>query len=184
MGRARARLWAGTSAQIRPDISDHAGPALKYFGSCSAWAGPSGPTQMYTYSENCGCFDIVEIDKTIYHYKSYSHFRRPDAAENKPFAAENKLFSAANGLFSAVAGRQKNPAKNKALFSAARTRPPKTAYFRRLAPWPPKIICYFRRPDSQPPEIKNAENKIPIFGGQGGRRKLLISEKKIEKSEK
>jgi hypothetical protein len=31
------------------------------------------------------------------HYKSYKHFRRPDAAENKPFAAENKLFSAASG---------------------------------------------------------------------------------------
>jgi hypothetical protein len=54
-----------------------------------------------------------------HHYKSYSHFRRPDAAENKPFAAENKLFSAAKGLFSAASGRQKNQ---------------------------PKIRLYFRRP--------------------------------------
>jgi hypothetical protein len=45
------------------------------------------------------------------HYKSYRHFRRPEAAENKPFAAENKLFSAANGLFSAASGRQKNRPK-------------------------------------------------------------------------
>ena len=61
------------------------------------------------------------------------------SAAKKP-AAENKLFSAANGLFSAAAGRQKNPTENKALFSAARTRPPKIAYFRRLAPWPPKLL--------------------------------------------
>jgi hypothetical protein len=74
---------------------------------------------------------------------------------------------AAKGLFSAASGRQKKPAENKSLFSAARTRPPKTAYFRRLAPWPPKITDYFRRSRSQPPEIKNAENKIPIFGGRG-----------------
>jgi hypothetical protein len=47
------------------------------------------------------------------HYNSYSHFRRPEAAENKPVAAENKLFSAASG-------RQKKLAENKALFSAAR----------------------------------------------------------------
>ena len=119
------------------------------------------------------------------HYNTYSHFRRPEAAENKPVAAENKLFSAAIDLFSAASGRQKKLAENKALFSAARAWPPKIAYFRRLAPWPPKITDYFRRPDSQPPpEIKNAENKISIFGGQGGRRKLLISEQKIEKSEK
>jgi hypothetical protein len=52
----------------------------------------------------------------------------------------------------------KKPAENKALFSAARTYPPKTAYFRRLAPWPPKITDYFRRPRSQPPEI-NSEKK-------------------------
>jgi hypothetical protein len=48
------------------------------------------------------------------HYSRYSHFRRPDAAENKPVAAENKLFSAATGLFSAASGRQKNLAENKA----------------------------------------------------------------------
>jgi hypothetical protein len=30
----------------------------------------------------------------------------------------------------------------------------------------------------KPPEINTAENNIPIFGGQGGRRKLLISEQK------
>jgi hypothetical protein len=112
------------------------------------------------------------------HYNSYSHFRLPEAAENKPFAAENKLFSAAKGLFSAASGRKKKLVVNKALFSAARAWPPKIAYFRRLAPWPPKITDYFRRPYSQPPEIKNAENKIPIFGGQGGHRKLLISEQK------
>jgi hypothetical protein len=53
------------------------------------------------------------------HYKSYRHFRRPEAAENKPFAAENNLISAAKGLFSAASGRQKKPAENKALFSAA-----------------------------------------------------------------
>jgi hypothetical protein len=112
------------------------------------------------------------------HYNTYSHFRRPEAAENK-------LFSAATGLFSAASGRQKNLAENKALFSAARVWPPKIAYFRRLAPWPPKITYYFRRPDSQPPEIKSAENKIPIFGGQRGRRKLLISEqKKLKKMRK
>jgi hypothetical protein len=99
------------------------------------------------------------------HYGSYRHFRRSEAAENKPFAAENKLFSAAKGLFSAASGHQKNPAENKALFSEARTWPPKTAYFRRLAPWPPKITAYFRRPRSQPPEINIAENNIPIFGG-------------------
>jgi hypothetical protein len=33
-----------------------------------------------------------------FHYKSYRHFRRPEAAENKPFAAENKLFSAVTHL--------------------------------------------------------------------------------------
>jgi hypothetical protein len=87
-----------------------------------------------------------------FHYGSYRHFRRPEAAENKPFAAENKLFSAAKSLFSAASSRQKNPAENKTLFSAART-------------WPPKINCYFRRPRSQPPEINTAENNIPIFGG-------------------
>jgi hypothetical protein len=112
------------------------------------------------------------------HYGSYRHFRRPEAAENKPFAAENKLFSAAKGLFSAVSGRQKKQAENKALFSAVRLWPPKTANFRRLTLWPPKISFYFRRPRSQPPEINTAENNILIFGGQGGRRKLLISEQK------
>jgi hypothetical protein len=65
------------------------------------------------------------------HYKSYSHFRRPEAAENKAFAAENKLFSAALGLFSVVSGRQKKIAENKAIFLAARPWPPKIAYFRR-----------------------------------------------------
>jgi hypothetical protein len=45
------------------------------------------------------------------HYSRYSHFRRPEAAENKPVAAENKLFSAATGLFSAASGRQKNLAE-------------------------------------------------------------------------
>jgi len=69
------------------------------------------------------------------HYNSYSHFRRPEAAENKPVPAENKLFSAAKGLFSAASGRQKKLAENKALFSAARAWPPKIAYFRRLALW-------------------------------------------------
>jgi hypothetical protein len=112
------------------------------------------------------------------HYNSYSHFRRPEATENKPVAAENKLFSAAIDLFSAASGRQKKLAENKTLFSAARVWPPKIAYFRRLAPWPPKITDYFRRPASQPPEITTAENKIPIFGGERGRRKLLISEQK------
>jgi hypothetical protein len=102
-----------------------------------------------------------------WHYKRHRHFRRPEAAENKAFAAENKLFSAAKGLFSAASGRQKNLAENKSLFSAARTRPPKIAYFRWLAPWPPKITDYFRRSRSQPPEIKNDENKIRIFGGRG-----------------
>jgi hypothetical protein len=55
----------------------------------------------------------------ILHYKSYSHFWRPDAAENKPFAAENSLFSVAKSLFSAASGCQKKPAENKSLFSAA-----------------------------------------------------------------
>jgi hypothetical protein len=58
--------------------------------------------------------------KTYIHYNSYSHFRRPEAAENKPVPAENKLFSAAKGLFSAASGRQKKLAENKALLSAAR----------------------------------------------------------------
>jgi hypothetical protein len=101
----------------------------------------------------------------VFHYNSYSYFRRPEAAENKPVAAKNKLFSAAIGLFSAASGRQKKLAENKALFSAARVWPPKIAYFRRLATWPPKITDYFRRLASQPPEITTAENKIPIFGG-------------------
>ena len=107
------------------------------------------------------------------------------AAENnllfsaaKEPAAGNKLFSAATGLFSAASGRQKKLAENKALFSAARVWPPKIAYFRRLAPWPPKITDYFRRPASRPPKITPVENKIAIFGGQRGRRKLLISEQK------
>jgi hypothetical protein len=118
------------------------------------------------------------------HYNSYSHFRRPEAAENKPVPAENKLFSAAKGLFSAASGRQKNLAENKALLSAARAWPPKIAYFRRLASWPPKV-SYFRRLSLWPPKIKTAENKTLIFGGQGGRRKLLISEqKKLKKNEK
>jgi hypothetical protein len=77
------------------------------------------------------------------HNESYRHFRWPDAAENKPFAAENSLFSAAKGLFSAAPGRQKNPAENKAIFSAARAWPPKISYFRWLAPWPPKITNNF-----------------------------------------
>jgi hypothetical protein len=34
----------------------------------------------------------------IMHYKSYSHFRRPETAENKVFAAENKVFSAVPGV--------------------------------------------------------------------------------------
>jgi hypothetical protein len=59
-----------------------------------------------------------------HHYKSYNHFRRPEAAENK-------LFSAALGLFSVVPGRQKKIAENKAIFSAATGQPPKIAYFRR-----------------------------------------------------
>jgi hypothetical protein len=88
------------------------------------------------------------------HYNSYSHFRRPEAAENKPVPAENKLFSAAKPLFSAASGRQKKLTENKALLSAARAWPPKIAYFRRLASWPPKV-SYFRRPGSQPPKIKN-----------------------------
>jgi hypothetical protein len=50
------------------------------------------------------------------HYNSYSHFRRPEVAENKPVAAENRLFSAAIDLFSAASCRQKNLAENKALF--------------------------------------------------------------------
>jgi hypothetical protein len=144
-------------------------------------------------------FSLARLPPSFFrHYNSYSHFRRPEAAENKPVPAENKLFSAAKGLFSAASGRQKKLAENKALLSAARpwppkiayfrrlaSWPPKIAYFRRLASWPPKITDYFRRPDSQPPEIKIAENKIPIFGGQGGRRKLLISEqKKLKKNEK
>jgi hypothetical protein len=58
------------------------------------------------------------------HYNSYSHFRLPEAAENKPFAAENKLFSAAKGLFSAASGRKKKLVVNKALFSAASAWPP------------------------------------------------------------
>jgi hypothetical protein len=57
MGRARARLWAATSAQNRPDISGRVGPTLKYIGSYRAWAvlfsvlraGPLDPAQMYTY---------------------------------------------------------------------------------------------------------------------------------------
>jgi hypothetical protein len=53
------------------------------------------------------------------HYKSYCHFRRPEAAENKAFATENKLFSAALALFSAVPGRQKKISENKAIFSVA-----------------------------------------------------------------
>jgi hypothetical protein len=81
------------------------------------------------------------------HYNRYSHFRRPETAENKPFAAENKLFSAASGLFSAVSGRQKKLAENKASFSAAKAWPPKIAYFRRLPVSPPKITDYFRRLD-------------------------------------
>jgi hypothetical protein len=67
------------------------------------------------------------------HYKGYSHFRRPEIAENKAVAAENKLFSAALGLFSAVSDRQKKIAENKAIFSAASVQPPKAnGYFRRL----------------------------------------------------
>jgi ribosomal protein S14 len=34
--RARARPWAATSAQTRPDISGRASPTLKYFGLCRA----------------------------------------------------------------------------------------------------------------------------------------------------
>jgi hypothetical protein len=70
------------------------------------------------------------------------------------------------------------------LLAAKKNWPKIRLYFRWLAPWPPKITYYFRRPDSQPPEIKNAENKIPIFDGQGGRRKLLISEQKKMKKAK
>jgi hypothetical protein len=51
--------WLVTLSQTRPDISGRAGPALKYFGSCRAWAvlfscfGPAHPAaQMYTYM--CG----------------------------------------------------------------------------------------------------------------------------------
>jgi hypothetical protein len=56
-------------------------------------------------------------------YYGYSHFWRPQAAENKAFAAGNSLFSAAFG-------RQKKLAKNKPLFPAADTWPqPKISYF-------------------------------------------------------
>jgi hypothetical protein len=104
--------------------------------------------------------------RSAHHYNSYSHFRRPEAAENRPVPAENKLFSTAKDLFSAASGRQKKLAKNKALLSAARPWPPKIAYFRRLASWPPKV-SYFWRPGIQPPKIKTVENKTLIFGGQG-----------------
>jgi hypothetical protein len=69
MGGARARPWAATSAQTWPDISGRAGPTLKYFGPCRAWAmlfsvlraGPSGPTQMYTYNEKGGLLHKVML---------------------------------------------------------------------------------------------------------------------------
>jgi hypothetical protein len=95
---------------------------------------------------------------------SYRHFRRPEAAENKPFTAENKLFSAAKGLISAASGRQKNPAEN-SLFPAAGS----------LAA---ENNSLFPAAGSLAAEINIAENNIPIFGGQGGHRKLLISEQK------
>jgi hypothetical protein len=46
-----------TSAQTQPEITGRAGPALKYFRSCRAWAvlffmlrtGSLSPAQMYTY---------------------------------------------------------------------------------------------------------------------------------------
>jgi hypothetical protein len=63
---------------------------------------------------SCGTYEYCN------HYKSYRHFRRSEATENKPFAAENNLISAVKGLFSAASGRQKNR---------------------------PKIRLYFRRPD-------------------------------------
>jgi hypothetical protein len=71
--------------------------------------------------------------KLVYHYKSYSDFRRPGTAENKVCAVKNKLFSAALGLFSAVSGRQKKLHENKSIFLAARVQPPKISYFRRPA---------------------------------------------------
>jgi hypothetical protein len=119
--------------------------------------------QIRSYAQ--GSFGSV-AEKGTDHYNSYSHFRRPEAAENRPVPAENKLFSAAKDLFSAASGRQKKLAENKALLSAARPWPPKIAYFRRLASWPPKV-SYFRRPGIQPPKIKTVENKTLIFGGQG-----------------
>jgi hypothetical protein len=80
---------------------------------------------------SCKKMEVKILLSKSNHYNSYSHFRRPEAAENRPVAAENRLFSAAIDLFSAASGRQKKLAENKALFSAARVRPPKIAYFRR-----------------------------------------------------
>jgi hypothetical protein len=71
----------------------------------------------------------------FYHYRIYSHFRRPEAAENKALATENKLFSMALDLFSAISGRQKKSAGNKPLFLTVR------GYFRERK------------------KIKNAKNK-------------------------
>jgi hypothetical protein len=56
---------------------------------------------------------LPRFSLVMMHYKSYSHFRRPEAAENK-------LFSAALGLFLVASGRQKKISENKDLFSAAR----------------------------------------------------------------
>jgi hypothetical protein len=96
-------------------------------------------------------FDPGSLDhlSCLDHNSTYSHFRWPEAAENKAFAAENKLFSAALGLFSAASGGQKKLAENKRLFLAADT-------------WPPKI-AYFRRPTEQPPKIRAAKNIPGLF---------------------
>jgi hypothetical protein len=58
-------------------------------------------------------------------------------------AAENNLFLAILDLFLAVFICQTKLAKNKLLFSAADTWPPKISYFRRSTSQPPKIIAYF-----------------------------------------
>jgi hypothetical protein len=62
------------------------------------------PKQAYTLSDEKSTRFGFQV-----HYKSYRHFRRPEAAENK-------LFSAAKGLFSAASGRQKNRPKIRLCF--------------------------------------------------------------------
>jgi hypothetical protein len=81
-----------------------------------------------------------------------------------PSPALQILCTAATGIFGGQKPPEINPLPPKISYFrrqrvyfrrrlAAKKIRPKTAYFRRLAPWPPKITAYFRRLAPWPPKL-------------------------------